>query len=212
MNNLYWYTSSYKSHIPFSRLTIASKGFSLVEEKFPLPNFKLLIFKKGDSYIQVILYESEIHEATYLFVQECNVKERFIDKLQLKAFSGFHHDMFITDDEPEKMISQIEASLKYFEEDEILHIYGQQMWHDDAYIVGNRAALQRLRDEIDQALQYGEKKDVFSPKDNEGFDLFVTCVDDQFDWEQLDSPYHDPEIFERHKRPVEAFKYYKISE
>ncbi|AMX00044.1 hypothetical protein [Rummeliibacillus stabekisii] len=120
-------------------------------------------------------------------------------KLQSKGFSSFHQDMFNTDDEHLKMIAQIEASIKYFEEEETLHIYGQQMWHDNAYIVGNRAAL-----------QYGEKKDVFFPNDGEGYDLYVACVDDQFNWENLEAPYHDTEIFEKRKHPIKAFNKYKI--
>ncbi|MGE7949889.1 hypothetical protein [Lysinibacillus sp. NPDC093688] len=68
-----------------------------------------------------------MHQETYLFVQACDLKERFIDKLHSKAFSTFHRDMFITEDVPNKMIVQIEASIKYYEEEEILHIYGQQM-------------------------------------------------------------------------------------
>ncbi len=210
MSNLYWYTSSYKQHFHFSRIVISSKGFFLAEEKVLLPNFKQFIFKRNSEFIQVILYESEIHQEIYLFVQECSLKNRFIDKLQSKGFSSFHQDMFITDDEPIKMIAQIEASIKYFEEEETLHIYGQQMWHDNAYIVGNRAALQRLQDQITQALQYGEKKDVFFPNDGEGYDLYVACVDDQFNWENLEAPYHDTEIFEKRKQPTKAFNKYKI--
>lgn len=210
MSNLYWYTSSYPPHVPFSRIVISPKDFFLTEEKVSLPNFKQLLFKKGTQSIQVILYESELHQETYLFVQECDLKEDFVDKLQSKAFSSFHRDMFIMNDEPHKMIKQIEESIKYYEEEEFLHIYGQQMWHDNAYIVGNRAALERLRDQITLALQHGEKKDGFSPSDYEGFDLYVACVDEQFDWDQLDAPYHDPEIFEKRKQPHKAFNKYKI--
>ena len=142
MSNLYWYTSTFAQLHPISRIKIVSNGFFLVEEKVLLPNYQQLIFKKGDQLIQVILYESEILERTYLFVQECEVKEKFIHNLQTKEFTTLCHDMFITNDEPQKMIDQIQASLKEYEsesdeddESEFLHIYGQQMWHDDAFIV-----------------------------------------------------------------------------
>ncbi len=115
MSNLYWYTSSYTPHVPFSRIVISPKDFFLIEEKVSLPNFKQLLFKKDTQSIQVILYESELHQETYLFVQECDLKEGFINKLQSKAFSSFHQDMFIMDDEPHKMIKQIEESIKYYE-------------------------------------------------------------------------------------------------
>jgi hypothetical protein len=212
MNHLYWYSSSHKNYLTFPKQTIVSKGFTLVEEKVSLPHFKQYIFQKDTQHIQVILYASEVHEEMNLFIQECDLKEEFICNLKSKAFEGFHQDIFITENEPEKIIQQIETAIKYSEEDEYLHIYGQPMWHGDAFVVGNRAALLRLRDGIDQALQFVEKKELFFPADEEGYDLYVACVEDEFDWEQLDAPYHDPEIFEKRKTPIQAFKQYKVLE
>jgi len=148
----------------------------------------------------------------YLFVQECKIKDEFISNLKSKAFEGFHHDLFITQIEPQKIIQQIDATIKYSVEDECPHIYGQQMWHGDAFIVGNRAALLSLRNALDQALQFGEKKEVFFPTDEEGYDLYVNCVEDEFYWGQLDSPYHDPETCKKRMPPLQAFKHYKIYE
>lgn len=212
MNNLYWYTSSHKNYLTFPKQTINSKGFTLVEEKISLPNFKQLIFKKNTQHIQVIVYASEVQEEMYLFIQECNLKEEFICNLKSKAFEGFHQDIFITEDEPEKVIQQIETAIKYSEEDEYLHIYGQPSWHGDAFIIGNRAALQLLRDTIDQALQFGEKKEVFFPEDEEGYSLYISCIEDSFDLSQLDPPYHDPDIFEKRKPPIQAFKFYNLQD
>lgn len=59
---------------------------------------------------------------------------------------------------------------------------------------------------------FDEKKEVFFPADEEGYDLYVACVEDEFDWEQLDAPYHDPEIFEERKTRIQAFKQYKVLE
>ncbi len=59
-------------------------------------------------------------------------------------------------------------------------------------------------------MQHGEKKDGFSPNDYERFDLYVACVDEQFDWDQLDAPYHDPEIIEKRNPPHKAFNKYKM--
>ncbi|ARJ37509.1 hypothetical protein SporoP8_00610 [Sporosarcina ureae] len=210
MSNLYWYSHSLKSYLTFSNQKVISKGFILVEEICSTPLFKQFLFQKDYQQIRVYLYVSEIQEEMYLFVQECDVKEVFIQNLKSKAFQGFHSDIFITEKEPLKIIAEIEKAMKYSEEDEYLHIYGQPSWHGDAFIVGNRAALQRLRDTINQALQFGEKKEVFFPEDEEGYSLYISCTDDSFDLSQLDLPYHDPDIFENRKPPVQAFKQYKF--
>ena len=210
MSNLYWYSHSQKNHLTFSNPKIISKGFILVEEICSTPLFKQFLFQKDKQQIRVYLYASTIQEEMYLFVQECDVKELFIHNLQSKTFQGFHSDIFITAKEPLKIIEEIEKAMRYSEEDEYLHIYGQPMWHGDAFIVGNRAALQRLKDTIDQALQFGEKKEVFFPEDEEGYSLYISCIDDSFDLSQLDPPYHDPDIFEKRNPPVQAFKHYNL--
>lgn len=58
VNHLYWYTSSHKNYLTFSKQTNVSKGFTLVIEKVSLPHFKQLIFRKDTQHIQVILYAS----------------------------------------------------------------------------------------------------------------------------------------------------------
>ena len=35
---------------------------------------------------------------------------------------------------------------------EVLHLYGQSFWHDDAYLIGTTRDLLALRDAIDKAL------------------------------------------------------------
>lgn len=42
---------------------------------------------------------------------------------------------------------------------DVLHIYASSSWHDEAYIVGNSAALLKMRDAIDLALS--ENKSQF---------------------------------------------------
>lgn len=61
-----------------------------------------------------------------------------------------------------------------------LHIYSQQRWHDDAYIVGNTEGLIALRDAITRALGE-ERKGGLSAfvNDGEGFYGAVVRVDDK---------------------------------
>lgn len=64
---------------------------------------------------------------------------------------------------------------------ESLHLYAQLHWHDEAYIVGNRAGLEALRDAIARALNEQDGRaqaDVFT-NDGEGYMAMVACVSDE---------------------------------
>ena len=72
---------------------------------------------------------------------------------------------------------------------EILHVYAQDQWHEDAFIVGDRAALVKLRDAIVQALdgdadpfddtisREGLGKTAVFAADGEGYSLHVVAID-----------------------------------
>lgn len=62
---------------------------------------------------------------------------------------------------------------------ERLHIYAQQMWHDEAYIVGERDALESLRDAITRALVNNSARMCAYCNDGEGYDIHVLCVDEE---------------------------------
>lgn len=70
-----------------------------------------------------------------------------------------------------------------------LHIFAQHDWHDDAYIVGEREALEALRDAIDRVLS-ANKAQVMGAfvSDGEGFNVIVAPLEEaQFD--KLKLPY-----------------------
>ena len=82
----------------------------------------------------------------------------------------------------------------------LLHIYAQGAWHDDVYIIGNRAGLQRLHKAISQALESGIA-DTADPRDfpglmvndGEGYEVRVIKMDN-FEWDgefwtRLATPY-----------------------
>lgn len=221
MSDLYWFSSiqfysTTKMNNFLDRFKIEAKGFVIVEQIELTPQLKRLRFMKDEQSIQLYIYIDGQLDEVILFVQEGPLKEQFINQMKPNEFSkrGFHHDIFIAATEPQEIIQTIEGYFQALENEspDFLHIYGQQMWHSDAFIVGNRAALERLYKGIGEALQHGEKREVFSPVDGEGYDLYISCVEDAFDFEQLDAPYHDPEIFEKRKPPLTAFKLYKVEE
>lgn len=77
-----------------------------------------------------------------------------------------------------------------------LHVYAQSCEHDQAYIVGTRADLVKLRDAIDGALVAREKHrssdnvEAFFDAAGEGYDLYVKVVPESIE-NNLELPYAD---------------------
>jgi hypothetical protein len=71
-----------------------------------------------------------------------------------------------------------------------LHIYGQDAWHDSAYIVGDRQSLVALLDCLAEALYSGEATKFNSfTNDGEGYSIEVIPLDEP-QMETMRLPYH----------------------
>ena len=62
-----------------------------------------------------------------------------------------------------------------------LHIYGQEAWHDDVYVIGDIEALKELRDTIDKLLLTKESQEspTFFCGDGEGFSVRVMVATEE---------------------------------
>lgn len=81
--------------------------------------------------------------------------------------------------------------MNQFPNDAFLHIYAQDQWHADAFIVGNAEALKALRDAIDRALERGHGYASCYVNDGEGYYTAVVKVDDKEKLDRLGVPYTD---------------------
>ena len=73
-----------------------------------------------------------------------------------------------------------------------LHVYGPRWWHDSATIIGDRAALERLRQLIDMALESSTAGSELMTQDGEGFHMRVICAPIEHEyWNLLKLPYRD---------------------
>ena len=85
----------------------------------------------------------------------------------------------------------------------LLHIYAQEAWHDDAFIVGDRLGLEVLRKAITEALEVGRASsgsDLFVT-DGEGYEVKIICDDSGWreeSWRSLSLPYTDEIAQDRH--------------
>lgn len=76
--------------------------------------------------------------------------------------------------------------------DKLLHIYGQGAFHDNVEIVGNREALEELRDTISEALCGVPHSMKAFVNDGEGYEVRVRLVGGDWDtliWHMLAVPY-----------------------
>lgn len=78
----------------------------------------------------------------------------------------------------------------------LLHIYSPPFYHQEAFIVGNREGLERLRDALDALLSAGQEKVVSETVfhgDGEGYEVCCARDDSPFGddafWNRLSSPY-----------------------
>jgi hypothetical protein len=58
-------------------------------------------------------------------------------------------------------------------------------------------------------LNNGEFRLSSSTSDNEPYDLFISCVPDEFNWDNIELPYHDETYFNKTSPPFKAFDKYR---
>lgn len=180
--------------------------------------YRFVYSKNGEQILCFYIVDDWEGPYRYLFVENNELYGEFTSQFGTAGVQGGYGecrmDTYLDNDSLEEIFEKLNKAINSgYDEDTpmpICHIYGQGMWHGDAFIVANRMALEEMRDAIDIALKYGETRATLSQSDNEGYDLFISCIEDGFNWGKIDMSYHDPEYFEKPKVPVEAFKKYKL--
>ncbi|MDQ0245320.1 hypothetical protein J2S09_002897 [Bacillus fengqiuensis] len=215
------FTALYFSKNPLwqGKLKKKIKGFTLDHSEQIGDKVYHLRFRKENSYINAFYFQ----EYKYLFVEVNELYPTFkhgFGPLGVQIWEA-GMDAFLLDLAPETVIRELSSEIENNGYDEeaaspLCHIYGQQMWHDDAFIVGNVTALRELKDAIESALKYGESKATLFPSDGEGYHLYISCLDSECedkDWQDLQLPYHDRECYvpdnERETEPYKLLKKYK---
>lgn len=86
----------------------------------------------------------------------------------------------------------------------LLHLYGQECWHDNAYLVGNRAALEALHTALGRLLAGGKPAEEVQVEaaDGEGYNLYALLWDhpaNSSEWDELRRPYTAEMTLDRRK-------------
>lgn len=198
-------------------------NFELFANKKIADTLYHLIYKKNEKQIHSFYFIGDLEDELdrYLFVENNDLYDEFISQFwgggERYWESGM--DVYLDVNSPEIIISKLNKVYNnhFYEEDEPMprcHIFGQQMWHDNAYLIANRTALIELQDAIEVALKHGEIRLSLAPSDNEYYRLYMKCVEDDFKWEPLEMPYHDRECYIPDKitelPPYKIFKKYKF--
>ncbi|MCK1981975.1 MULTISPECIES: hypothetical protein [Peribacillus] len=227
MANVKLFTAIYIPETPFVNGVLKPKkakkyNFELSGSKKMVSNLYHFIYKRDEKQIHCYYFEDlEDDLERYLFVENNDLYDDFVSQFrgggQRYWESGM--DVYLDVDSPEEVFEHLNHvyNNRFYDEDEpmpLCHIFGQQMWHSNAYLIANRTALLELREAIDVALKHDETRLGLMPSDGEGYDLFIKCVEDNFEWEELEMPYHDRECYVPDETvglpPNKTFKKYKL--
>jgi hypothetical protein len=78
----------------------------------------------------------------------------------------------------------------------LLHVHNQSFQHDDAFLIGNRQALEMLKASIEEALKVKECSLNLYTADGEEYFLHIFCDDSEWQgerWQNALLPYTAPE-------------------
>jgi hypothetical protein len=87
--------------------------------------------------------------------------------------------------------SEEERMACFKDENPYLHIYAQEQWHGEAFMVANMQALLLLRKAIDDALLNGHGYVPAFVGDGEGYNTLIAKMDDPREFDNLAVPYND---------------------
>ena len=85
---------------------------------------------------------------------------------------------------------------------EYLHIYAQDVWHDEAFIVGNREGLEALRDALNKALENPFSTARCFVNDGEGYACYIAECKDEQKLDLLAVPYTDQIATEQNESSI----------
>ncbi|MFS0638224.1 hypothetical protein AB1K84_20160 [Mesobacillus foraminis] len=227
MANEKLFTAIYIPETPFVNGVLKPKKamkytFELLESEKMASNLYHFIYKKDETQIHSYYFKDlEDDLERYLFVENNDLYDDFVSQFWGggQRYWECGMDVYFEVDRPEEVLEQLNRVVtnRFYEEDEpmpVCHIFGQQMWHSNAYLIANRTALLELKEAIEVALKHEETRLGLMPSDGEGYDLFIKCVEDDFEWEELEMPYHDRECYVPDESadlpPNKTFKKYKL--
>lgn len=224
MSNVKLFKAIYIPDTPFQNENLKPKNaskfnFKLREsERLADTLYRFVYINNGKEILCFYIVDDWDGPYRYIFVEDNELYGEFTLQFGVEGVQGgyfeFGMDTYLDNYSPEEVFEKLNNAINNgYDEDTpspICHIYGQGMWYGDAFIVANRTALEEMRNAIDIALKYGETRTTLSPSDNEGYDLFISCVEDGFDWDLVEIPYHDPEYFNFPEVPIKAFRRYRL--
>lgn len=197
-------------------------NYQLAENKKITDSLFHYLYKKDAKELHCYYLIADPDDALerYLFVENNELYHDFLSRFRdgQRQYEDTEMNAYLDVDDPKDVLNKLKHaySNQFYGEDEpmpLCHMYGQRMWHHSAFLVANETALLELREAIDTALKHKESRLGLFPSDGEGYDMYIKCVEDDFDWEKIELPYHDREYYipddEADCSPPEVFTKFK---
>lgn len=86
-----------------------------------------------------------------------------------------------------------------------MHIYGQDYWHNDSFIIANKKGLLALKSAIEKALTTQRSETNVTVADGEGYHLHVISLNDQQKLQKLMLPYTDEIARDKRKNVIQPY-------
>jgi hypothetical protein len=126
-------------------------------------------------------------------LQECRVCGR--------EYELDHESIWLAFDFMPQYLEKVEKQ----EKPKIVHIYGQEYWHTDSYIIANKEGLLALRSAIEKALATQCFETNVTVADGEGYHLHVISLNDQQKLQKLMLPYTDEVARDKRKNVIQPY-------
>jgi len=95
--------------------------------------------------------------------------------------------------------------VKKQEKPKVVHIYGQDYWHNDSFIIANKKGLLALKSAIEKALTTQRSETNVTVADGEGYHLHVISLNDQQKLQKLMLPYTDEIARDKRKNVIQPY-------
>ncbi|MGE7918272.1 hypothetical protein ACQKM9_04895 [Viridibacillus sp. NPDC093762] len=200
-----------RSHL---KMREKSNRFTLIQSTEISNNVIQYLYERNgiQIYSFACLLEDEIGIDSYLFIENNDIYEQFVSHLKEKNAEELSIDVYLdvhNHEQTEQKLNQLFKKENTEDESYFCHLFGQQMWHGNAYMVANRSALLGIKEAIEVALENEESRVTMFPFDGEAYDLFIKCTNEGFDWSQINLPYHNPEVIENDKGTKKPSKFFE---
>lgn len=138
----------------------------------------------------IITADVKSGQETLAFKYQLKAQNVIEQETFLEMLEAYYNSLYMSI----KELTDIEQNNKTEGDLKITHIYAQDYWHDNSFIVANKEGLLALKRAIEEALKEQHAKADVMTADGEGYSTHILCLQEDWQsekWQKLMLPYTD---------------------